>query len=165
MTQIVRLDAELPESFAALQTRAKAEDYGFLDRLAKNWRNGRYLDDESASVFGVFGVFGESDLIAVGAQTYDEYDPSPDHRRLRHFYVHPDVRRNGVGRTLAGALIQEAFQLAPLLHLRATHALSTAFWDAMGFERVDRRIVRIDSFGYDPAHRRRHRALLAPYPA
>lgn len=145
MTQIVRLDAELPESFATLNDCAKIEGYGFLDRLAKNWQGGAYLGDTDASVFGVFGL---GDLVAIGAQTADEYDSSPDHRRLRHFYVHPDARRNGIGRNLAGTLIQEAFQLAPYLHLRATHDLSRAFWDAMGFERVDRpdrshRLVRI----------------------
>lgn len=144
MTQVVRLDAALPESFAALKACAKVDGYDFLNRLEKNW-NGAYLGDEDASVFGVFGM---GDLVAIGAQTADEYDPSPDHRRLRHFYVHPDARRTGIGRTLAGTLIQEAFQLAPYLHLRATHDLSRAFWDAMGFERVDRpdrshRLVRI----------------------
>ncbi|MDZ4777588.1 MAG: GNAT family N-acetyltransferase [Alphaproteobacteria bacterium] len=145
MTQVVRLDHDLPESFAALDATARAEGYDFLARLARNWRDGAYLGDADASVFG---VYGEGDLVAVGAQTADEYDPSPDHRRIRHFYVHPDTRRSGIGTTLAGTLIQEAFQLAPLLHLRATHVLSGAFWDSLGFERVDRpdrshRLVRV----------------------
>lgn len=134
MTQVVRLD-ELPESFIALEAAARGEGYDFLARLARNWRDGAYLGDADASVFG---VYGEGELVAIGAQTADEYDPSPDHRRLRHFYVHPEARRRGVGTTLAGTLIQEAFQLAPLLHLRATHDLSRAFWDSLGFERVDR---------------------------
>ena len=145
MTQVARIDANLPATFEALAQTARDEGYTFLDRLAARWRGAEYDTDADASVFG---VFGEGALIAIGAQTYDEYDPSPAHRRLRHFYVHPDARRNGVGRALAGALIQEAFQRAPLLHLRATHDLSRAFWDAMGFERVDRpdrshRLVRV----------------------
>lgn len=144
-TQVVRIAADLPDGFADLAGAARAEGYAFLDRLHARWKDGAYDGDRDASVFA---VFGEDRPVAIGAQTYDEYDPSPDHRRLRHFYVHPDARRNGVGRALAGALIQEAFQRAPLLHLRATHALSTAFWDAMGFERVDRpdrshRLVRV----------------------
>ena len=135
----------LPESFEVLAEAARAEGYSFLDRLNARWHDDAYLDDADASLFGAFDV---GDLIAIGAQTFDEYDPSPDHRRIRHFYVHPDVRRTGVGRALASALIQQAFQLAPLLHLRATHDQSRAFWDVMGFERVDRpdrshRLVRI----------------------
>jgi len=150
VTQVVRLDHDLPESFAALDAAARAEGYDFLARLARNWRDGAYLGDADASVFGVYGPnnLEGGDLVAVGAQTADEYDPAPDHRRLRHFYVHPDARRRGVGTTLAGTLIQEAFQIAPLLHLRATHDLSRAFWDSLGFERVDRpdrshRLVRV----------------------
>jgi GNAT superfamily N-acetyltransferase len=143
--QVVRIAADLPDGFRDLAGAARAEGYNFLDRLGSRWTNGAYDGDHDASVLA---VFGEDRPLAIGAQTYDEYDPSPDHRRIRHFYVHPDARRSGVGRTLAGALIQDAFQLAPYLHLRATHALSTVFWDAMGFERVDRpdrshRLVRL----------------------
>ena len=87
-------------------------------------------------------VFSDGALTAIGAQTFDEYDPSPDHRRIRHFYVAPASRRAGVGRALAGALIQEALHLAPYVHLRATHAVSTAFWDAMGFARTPDRADR-----------------------
>lgn len=144
-SQIVRIAADLPDGFTDLAGTARTEGYNFLDRLGARWKDSAYDRDRDA---GVFAVFCKDRPIAIGAQTHDEYDPSPDHRRLRHFYVHPDSRRSGVGRTLAAALIQEAFQRAPLLHLRATHALSTAFWDAMGFERVDRpdrshRLVRL----------------------
>jgi GNAT superfamily N-acetyltransferase len=134
VTQVVRCANALPESFAALNAVAKAEGYDFLDRLGARWRDGAYLGDGDACVLA---CFADDRVIAIGAQTVDEYDPHPDHRRIRHFYVHPDMRRGGVGRTLAGALIQQTFELAPRLHLRATHALSTAFWDAMGFARVD----------------------------
>lgn len=134
VTQIIRCGGALPESFPVPATVAKAEGYDFLERLGARWRDGAYLQDRDASVLA---AFSDDHVIAIGAQTFDEHDPHPDHRRIRHFYVHRDYRRAGIGRTLAGALIQEAFQHAPRLHLRATHALSTAFWDAMGFARVD----------------------------
>jgi ribosomal protein S18 acetylase RimI-like enzyme len=88
-----------------------------------------------ASVWGaeIGGV-----LIAIGAQTHDDYDPSPLHRRMRHFYVRPDMRRAGVGRALAQQLILDAFELAPRLHVRATHDGARAFWEALGFARVAR---------------------------
>lgn len=82
------------------------------------------------------GVLANGELVAIGAQTYDEYDPSPLHRRIRHFYVRPDRRRDGVGRALAQCLTADAHMRAPLLHLRATHALSIAFRDSVGFARV-----------------------------
>lgn len=132
---IADLRAGLPPHFERLRDAARAEGYTFLDRLAARWRNGAYLDDDKASALSV--VAGD-EALAIGAQTYDEYDPHPDHRRIRHFYVLPYARRHGVGRLLADALTAQAFSVAPRLHLRATHALSIAFWDAMGFARVDR---------------------------
>jgi ribosomal protein S18 acetylase RimI-like enzyme len=50
--------------------------------------------------------------------------------------VLPRYRRRGVGRGLAMRLIEDGFARAPRLHLRATHALSIAFWDALGFARI-----------------------------
>lgn len=126
---------DLPTAFAPLRRRAEAEGFAFLTRLADRWRDGRYDDDAHATLRA---SFEGAALVAIGAQTFDEYDPAPAHRRIRHFYVNPDHRRTGVGRALAAALIEDAFALAPRLHLRATHALSTAFWDALGFQRVDR---------------------------
>lgn len=133
--EVVNLRDALPPQFEPLRARAEAEGYFFLNRLAQRWSDGAYEGDRNASLRAVL----DSDaMVAVGAQTADEYDPHPDHRRVRHFYVSPAYRRHGVGRRLAEALTSDAFALAPRLHLRATHALSTAFWDAMGFERVNR---------------------------
>lgn len=131
--RIARIETELPTAFAPLRVRASAEGFSFLDRLALRWRAGAY--DGDARV-GVLGAWIGGELAAIGAQTPDEYDPHPQHRRLRHFYVAPQWRRSGVGRALAGALTAEAFAIAPRLHLRATHARSVAFWDALGFARV-----------------------------
>lgn len=125
----------LPDDFAALREAAEQEDFHFLGRLAERWDGARYDKDGLASVWDV-RVDGA--LVAVGAQTYDEYDPSPLHRRIRHFYVRPDRRRYGMGRALARQLIEDAHALAPRLHLRATHPGSRAFWEAVGFTRVDR---------------------------
>jgi GNAT superfamily N-acetyltransferase len=131
--QILRFET-LPESFPALLAVALAEGHAFPERLRDRWRNGAYLDDANAALMGVLD--GAGALIAIGAQTADQYDPHPDHRRLRHFYVMPSHRRTGVGRALAGALIQDALDKAPILHLRASSPVSIAFWNAMGFEEV-----------------------------
>lgn len=62
----------LPAGFAALAVASEREGYDFLKRLAARWQDGAYDDDELASVWA-----GEEGgvLIAIGAQTYDEYDP------------------------------------------------------------------------------------------
>jgi len=132
---IANLRDGLPAEFVALRAQAETEGYPFVSRLALRWRDGGYDGDGRATLLG---AYDGGALLAVGALTADEYDPHPDHRRIRHFYVLPAARRRGAGRALADALTSEAFRVAPRLHLRATHALSLAFWDAMGFTRVDR---------------------------
>lgn len=126
-------------AFAALRATAEREGFNFLHRLGARWDGARYMNDDQASVWA---AWSGATMAAIGAQTFDEYDPSPLHRRIRHFYVLPEARRHGVGRALAGKLIADAHALAPLLHLRATHALSTAFWDSVGFARVTERADR-----------------------
>lgn len=123
----------LPSGFARLQAAAEAEGFRFLERLRQNWREGGYSDDAAATLR--VAHHGGA-LIAIGAQSRDEYEGSTLRRRMRHFYVHPAFRRQGAGRALARQLMGDAFALAPILCLRATHALSIAFWDAMGFARV-----------------------------
>ena len=123
----------LPADFPALAETARQEGYDFVSRVGARWDGARYMDDALATVWGAFA--GDA-LIAIGAQTHDEYDPSPLHRRIRHFFVHPDHRRGGVGRALAAKLIEDAHAVAPRLHLRATRAHSAAFWDSVGFARL-----------------------------
>jgi len=125
----------LPASFAALRDASERDEYNFVRRLEERWDGVRYEDDALATLWG---AQANGELIAIGAQTYDEYDPSPLHRRIRHFYVREDWRRCGVGRAVAQRLIADAFALAPRVHLRATYARSIAFWDSVGFSRVDR---------------------------
>lgn len=143
--ELRRLGA-LPADFPALAETAKLEGYDFVNRLGARWDGARYMDDALATVWGAFA--GDT-LIAIGAQTYDEYDPSPLHRRIRHFYVHADHRRGGVGRALATKLIEDAHVVAPFLRLRATRVHSAAFWESFGFTRVDGRENRTHELNRD----------------
>jgi GNAT superfamily N-acetyltransferase len=136
----------LPADFPALAETARQEGYDFVSRLGARWDGARYMGDTLATVWG---VFAGDELIAIGAQTHDEYDPSPLHRRLRHFYVHPDHRRSGVGRALAVKLIEDAHALAPFLRLRATRVHSAAFWDLVGFTHVEGREDRTHEMNRD----------------
>jgi GNAT superfamily N-acetyltransferase len=143
MSFALRRLERLPADFPALAETAKQEGYDFVRRLGARWDGARYMDDSKATVWGAFA--GDA-LVAIGAQTHDEYDPSPLHRRIRHFYVHADYRRVGMGRAIAAKLIEDAHALAPFLHLRATRARSAAFWDSVGFSRVTGREDRTHEF-------------------
>jgi GNAT superfamily N-acetyltransferase len=133
--QVVRLEETLPDDFPALQAEALAEGYRFVEALLEEWDAGRYGADADGSA--LFAVYRDGALMAVGAVTPDPYDPAPDLLRIRHVYVRPAGRREGIGRALAGALVQQGLGLAPRLSLNAADSGAAAFWEAMGF-RPDR---------------------------
>lgn len=72
-------------------------------------------------------------LAALGGVTID-----PVHEealRMRRFYVHPDHRRQGIGRVLAEALLNHALTFQRPLFVHAGTAVAPAFWEAMGFRK------------------------------
>lgn len=129
--QIVRLSEALPDDLHLLQDEAAAEGYRFVEGILEEWDAGHYQADDERNTLLV--VYREGVLAAIGAVTPDPYDPAPDLLRLRHVYVRPEYRREGVGRALASALIQQGLALAPRLSLNAADAGASAFWEAMGF--------------------------------
>jgi GNAT superfamily N-acetyltransferase len=132
--QVVRLGETLPDDFPALQAEALTEGYRFVEALLEEWDAGRYRAGEDGTLFA---AYRDGVLMAVGAVTPDPYDPAPDLLRIRHVYVRPAGRRGGIGRALAGALVQQGLALAPRLSLNAADSGAAAFWEAMGF-RPDR---------------------------
>ena len=130
--QIVRLSDALPDDLPALQDEAAAEGYRFVEGILEEWNAGRYAGEDERNT--VLAVYREGVLAAIGAVTPDPYDPAPYLLRIRHVYVRPGCRREGVGRFLASALIQQGLALAPRLSLNAADAGAAAFWEAMGFK-------------------------------
>lgn len=83
----------------------------------------------------MLAAFSEGGLAAIGGVTADPCDSAPGLARVRHVYVLPGKRRQGVGRWLATALIQQGLATADRLSLRAADARAVAFWDSQGFSR------------------------------
>ena len=129
--QVVRVGEALPTDLPALQDEAATEGYRFVEGILEEWDAGRYAGEDERNT--LLAVYREGVLAAIGAVTPDPYDPAPDLLRIRHVYVRPGNRREGVGRVLASALIQQGLALAPRLSLNAADAGASAFWEAMGF--------------------------------
>lgn len=129
--QIVRLVEALPEEFQALKDEAAAEGYRFVDSLQGEWREGCYHDGDER--FSLFAAYRDGELAGLGAVTPDPYDPEDGLLRIRHVYVHPLCRHDGVGRQLGMALIQQGLALAEKLSLNAADPGAAAFWEKLGF--------------------------------
>jgi GNAT superfamily N-acetyltransferase len=133
LPQLCRVLDDPPEGFETLRREAAAEGYDFLDRLADEIAQGRYSG--GAELPMMLAAFRGGGLVALGGLTADPYDSAPDLARIRHVYVRQAVRRSGIGRILATALIQQGFAIAGRLSLRAADAGAASFWEAQGFVR------------------------------
>ncbi len=129
--QIVRIKEALPEAFEALQAEARAETFQHVDRLTADWASGGMRFDREGEA--LFAAFVEGELAAIGGVTQDEMDPDLGALRMRRVYVRPAFRRRGVGRALAGAMIQQGMAGAIVLTVNAGTPDAPAFWEAMGF--------------------------------
>ncbi len=128
--QIVRLSEALPDALDELQDEAAAEGYRFVAALRDDWKAGRYDDDER---YTLLAAYRDGELAAIGAVTPDPYDPACDLLRIRYLYVRPLRRRDGIGRQLGTALVQQGLAIAPRLSLNAAESGAAAFWESLGF--------------------------------
>lgn len=133
MLQIVRVIDELPEGFDALLAEARSESVRNMTLLAEQWASAEQrFDADGAALFAAF-VGGE--LAGMGGVSAEASEGA---MRMRRLYVRPRFRRNGVGLSLAGAMMQQGLQGADVLTVNArASAAAGPFWEAMGFRPVD----------------------------
>jgi len=127
----IRIDQvldQLPAGFETLCEAARAEGHGFLDRLAADWAAGAMRFDREGEILLAAFVHGE--LAGIGGLTIEPVVPSA--MRMRRFYVRPEFRRGGIGRTLALTLRDRALARGRSITLNASRE-SVAFWEALGF--------------------------------
>jgi GNAT superfamily N-acetyltransferase len=138
MLTLVRVCDDWPDDIDILAEAAVAECYQHVARLKREWEDGseRFLADGCVLLMGyASGADGLPRPAAVGGLTRDPVLPSL--LRMRRFYVAPEFRRFGHGRTLATALIQEAQAVSPVLTVHTTENQARAFWESLGFTPVD----------------------------
>lgn len=124
--QVVRVSDDLPDGFAVLRAEARSEGVRHMDLLAEQWPQ---------SDLTLFAAYTDGELAGVGGVSPEASEPA---MRMRRLYVRPAYRRCGVGRALAGAMMQEGLQSARVLtcNARASEAAGP-FWEEMGFEAVE----------------------------
>ncbi|MDO9474328.1 MAG: GNAT family N-acetyltransferase [Caulobacter sp.] len=131
---ITRVVETLPDGFDVILEAAASEGVRNMAMLADQWASGGQRFDEPGALFA---ALVDGDLAGVGGVTVETGAGEPAMRMWR-LYVLPMFRRFGVGRRLAGAMMQQGFQAAPLLTVNAGASDAAApFWDAMGFSRTD----------------------------
>jgi len=134
MLQLVRVFDELPEDLPELRAEALHEGFRHLERLCGEWSAGTCRFDRDGEALLV--AFRTGELAGIGGMSLEPADHTAS--RMRRFYVRADHRQQGIGRALAGALIQEASHAGRAMTVNATNPASAGFWEAMGFRRDQR---------------------------
>ena len=119
----------LPVGFAALQAEARHEGYRFLERLAAEWEAGTARFNRPSEA--LIAAHAAGVLAGIGGLTLDPV--VPDALRMRRFYIHPALRRAGIGRRLAMALLQLPGTAGRSVTVNAGTAEASVFWEALGF--------------------------------
>jgi GNAT superfamily N-acetyltransferase len=104
LIQLIRIIDDLPDGFPALLAEAASEGVGNMARLADRWAGGDQRFDGDGEA--LLGALMAGTLAGVGGLSVESAAPEPA-RRVRRFYVRPDIRRQGVGRALASALTRK----------------------------------------------------------
>ncbi len=121
-------------ALAPLAAASRAEGYRFVDRMIAKASEQAF--DGVGETF--WGAFADGTLVACGGISIDPYCDSRL-GRLRHVYVLPPFRRQGIARDLVRHLTTHASAHFPALRLRTSDAAADAFYEAIGFARTDGR--------------------------
>jgi GNAT superfamily N-acetyltransferase len=120
--------------FLALVEASRIEGYWMLTRLLEGWRDGTGRFSRHGEA--LLAAYCDGKLAGVCGLGIDPYVEQRREGRVRHLYVTEAHRRQGVGRLLVKALIDEARLHFPVLNVRATEN-AFEFYEKLGFHRVE----------------------------
>lgn len=125
----------MPRDISRLLDAERREGHSLVRRLVDEWEDGTNRFDAPGEI--AFEVRDDGDLVAVGGLNRDPYIDDPHVGRIRHVFVSPDVRGNGVGRRLVRALIGHAEPTFSRVRLRTVTPEGSRFYLALGFDETD----------------------------
>jgi GNAT superfamily N-acetyltransferase len=134
LPHIVLRVLDLPPTFDALASAARAEGHRMLDVLREDWESGAIRFDGAGEA--LFVAYSADGMVGMIGLTRDPYMREGSAGRLRRLYVRPDQRRGGVGRALVAAAVKAGREGGwPRLRVRSPPA-AFAFYEACGFLRA-----------------------------
>jgi GNAT superfamily N-acetyltransferase len=122
------------EGIVELQAEARAEGYGFIDTLVREWAGGAQRFDAPGEC--LMGGFDHSRLVAVGGLSVDPFAGDPCIGRIRRVFVRREWRRKGIGRKLVSALVEDAKLNFQCARLRAENRDAARLYERLGFEPI-----------------------------
>lgn len=132
MIEIEVVNGALPSDLQLLAPAAAAEGIRTVDVVLEEWASGENRFAKPGETLLAARVDGR--LAAIGGITRDYNFAAA--LRMRRFYVLPEYRGLGLGRTLAQRLLAVARVHVTWVTLRAGSAKAGRFWERLGFVAV-----------------------------
>lgn len=125
-----------PPPIESLAGAASAEGLEFVTRTLDEWNDGTNAFDRPGEAF--FLACLDGDAVGMCGLNRDPFlSPDSGVGRLRHLYVRPSLRRQGVGARLVAACLDSGASSFTRIRLRTFDPRADRFYLLMGFVRVD----------------------------
>jgi GNAT superfamily N-acetyltransferase len=131
VTGFQRIETLPTYALAPLLEASTAEGFRFVERLVREWEAGHTRFDQPGEL--LLAAYDGESLVAIGGLMPDPYTGDPTLGRLRHIYVRPDARRQGIGRRLVDLLERRAEGTYRALVLRTDTATAARFYEQLGY--------------------------------
>lgn len=118
-----------------LLTDAHAEGHEFVERTLREWKAGINCFSLVGEV--LFGVFEDGKCIGTGGLNIDPYTDRKGVGRVRHVYISPSHRREGIAAKLLELIVEQARREFECLRLFTPNSDAAAFYESLGFARSD----------------------------
>lgn len=123
------------EGFPALARQAASEGHDFLLRAEEEWQAG--IDRFDRDGESLLGAYAGGRLIGLAGLNRDPYAADPAIGRLRHVYVDPGWRRQGIAKALIAEALARGRAHFAVIRLRSRNPAAAALYEALGFVRLE----------------------------
>ena len=133
-TAIEQVDPGVMPELEQLVDTAIAEGHTFVRKTEDEWLSGDNRFDQPGEGFFVARANGA--IVGICGLNIDPFARDPSVGRLRHLYVHPDRRGEGVGRRLVDACLALAHGSFDRVRVRTFDPEAAAFYLSVGLVRL-----------------------------
>jgi len=131
-SHIIKISTLPINEIQPLIQKSTQEGFEFVERLSIEFQEG--INQFNKPGEALFAAYAHTDLIAIGGLNQDPYVQKQKTGRVRHLYVLPDFRRQGIGKQIMMLIISEAKKHFHLLTLRTFNPDADKFYRHLGFK-------------------------------
>jgi N-acetylglutamate synthase-like GNAT family acetyltransferase len=121
------------DELSHLVDQAESQGHRFVRRLVDEITNGENRFDQPGEALFVAEQDGR--ICGVCGLNRDPYSNRPNTSRLRHLFIDPNCRGQGVGTALVEACLSVAEENSDLIVLRTHCGDASSFYTKLGFQR------------------------------